>query len=176
MYKAWRWRVGGVMIEAGVVTGYVIAWAVRKAQRAAGRLDTEVDTAIEAGLDRLHKAVTAKLGTDPALAELERQADADEQAQVSPRTRTRVELALEDAAERDEDFARALTELVARLRATEEAAGRTVRQVAAGQGAVNLTGNVDLRGDHGAAVSLTMRDVTVRQTPPAPHQPDRPRD
>ena len=146
-----------------------------KAQRAAGRLDTEVDTAIEAGLDRLHKAVAAKLGTTPALAELERQADTDEQAQVSARTRTRVELALEDAAERDEDFACALTELVDRLRATEEAAGPMVGQVTAEQGAVNLTGNVDLRRDRDAVVGVTMRDVTVGQTPPAPHQPDRPR-
>ena len=50
-----------MFIEAGVAVGYVIAWAVRKARRVGGRLDSEVDEVIDAGLDRLHEVVAAKL-------------------------------------------------------------------------------------------------------------------
>ena len=65
-----------VVIEAGVVTGYVIAWAVRKAKRVGGRLDAEADRVIDASLDRLHEVVAAKLGGHPALAELVEEAEA----------------------------------------------------------------------------------------------------
>ena len=59
-----------MVVETGVIVGYVIAWAVRKARRAGGRLDTEVDAAMDAGLDRLHEVVAAKLGADPAWVDL----------------------------------------------------------------------------------------------------------
>ena len=65
-----------MVIEAGVVAGYVIAWAVRKARRAGGRLDVEADEAIDAGLDRLHEVVAAKLAGHPVLEELEEEAAA----------------------------------------------------------------------------------------------------
>ena len=48
-----------MVIEAGVVAGYVIAWAVRKARRVGGRLDSEADGVIDAGLDQLHEVVAA---------------------------------------------------------------------------------------------------------------------
>src|SRR5260221_7134951 len=53
---------GAMVIEAGVVAGYVIAWAVRKARRVGGRLDAEADGVIDAGLDRLHEVVAGELG------------------------------------------------------------------------------------------------------------------
>lgn len=65
-----------MFIEAGVAAGYVIAWAVRKARRVGGRLDSEVDEVIDAGLDRLHEVVAAKLNGYPVLAELVEEAEA----------------------------------------------------------------------------------------------------
>jgi hypothetical protein len=50
-----------VVIEAGVVAGYVIAWAVRKARRAIGQLDNEADLMIDAGLNQLHEMVADRL-------------------------------------------------------------------------------------------------------------------
>ena len=82
-----------MVIEAGVVAGYVIAWAVRKARRMGGRLEAEADEAIDAGLDRLHEVVVAKLGGHPVLEELDEEAAADA-GQVSELTRQQVELAL----------------------------------------------------------------------------------
>jgi hypothetical protein len=57
--------VGIVVIEAGVVAGYVVVWAVRKARRVAGRLNAEVDTVIDAGLDKLHDVVVIWEPTRP---------------------------------------------------------------------------------------------------------------
>jgi hypothetical protein len=67
-----RWRGGGrdlsiVVIEAGVVTAYVSAWALRKARRVGDRLDTEADGVIDAGLDKLHEIVENKLGGHPVV-------------------------------------------------------------------------------------------------------------
>jgi pheromone shutdown protein TraB len=59
-----------VVIEAGVVAGYVIAWAMRKARRAVGRLDDDADAMIDASLDRLHEVVMARLAAHPVLTEL----------------------------------------------------------------------------------------------------------
>jgi hypothetical protein len=114
-----------VVIEAGVVAGYVIAWAVRKARHAAGRLDAEMDGVVEAVLDRLHEVVAARLGADPALDDLGEEAAAG-QGQVSELTRQRVELAVTAAARKDDEFGQAVTGLVARLRAAEQAVGVSV--------------------------------------------------
>lgn len=127
-----------MVIETGLVVGYLISWAVRKARRAAGPLDAIVDDAMDAGLSALHRVVTDKLSTDPALSRLEQQAyaaahrsDGDAQAQVSERTKERVKLALDEAAEGDEEFARALASSVALVRDTERQGVRsTDRHVA----------------------------------------------
>ena len=42
-----------MLIEAGVVAGYFVAWALRKARRAAGQLDAEADALMDAALERL---------------------------------------------------------------------------------------------------------------------------
>ena len=44
-----------MVIEARVIAGCVIAWAVRNARRAGGGVETEADAAIDAGLDGLHE-------------------------------------------------------------------------------------------------------------------------
>jgi hypothetical protein len=84
-----------VVIEAGVVAGYVIAWAVRKVRRVGTRLDAEADGVIDAGLDQLHEVVAAKLSGHPVLAELVEEAQAaGDGGEVSDLTRQRVELEL----------------------------------------------------------------------------------
>jgi hypothetical protein len=101
------------MIGLELVAGYLVAWAVRKARHVSGRLDGEVDAALDVGLDRLHDVVAAKLGEDTALRALEPEAAGNNV--VAERTRTRVSLALEDAAEKDPGFASLLAETLDQL-------------------------------------------------------------
>jgi hypothetical protein len=96
-----------------LVAGYLIAWGVGKLKRAGRRLDEETDEVIDAGLDRLHDAIAAKLGTDPALVKLG--ADIAQGLEPSERTRRRVQDAVEDAVEDDPGFAAVLEELLAQL-------------------------------------------------------------
>jgi hypothetical protein len=134
-----------VVIEAGVVAGYVIAWAVRKARRAAGRMDAEADSVIDAGMDKLHEVVAAKLGTHPVLEDLTEEASTVD-GQVSELTRQQVELAVTAAARKDEAFGQAVTELVARLRVAEQAGGV---QMVAGAGSTILTGDAYAHAEGG---------------------------
>lgn len=133
-----------MVIEAGVVAGYVIAWAVRKARRAGGRLDTEVDTVIDAGLDKLHEVVAGKLGADPVLEDLAEEAAGAEQ--VTELTRQRVELAVTAAARKDGGFAQAVTDLLAQVRAAEQAGGV---QVLASPGSKVFNGDVNMQEQSG---------------------------
>ena len=158
-----------MVIEAGVIAGYVIAWMVGKARRAGERLDAEVDTAMDAGLDKLHHVVAAKLGTDPALADAQEEATT---GQVSELTRQRVELSVHAAAGKDPAFAQTVAELVGQLRAAEKAGG----QVAVGHGSANVAGNVDIHAEDGSAAAWNMGDVSLGQPPADPHRPDRFRD
>jgi hypothetical protein len=137
--------VGVVVIEAGVIAGYVIAWAVRKARRVGGRLDAEADEAIDAGLDQLHEVVAAKLGGHPVLAELDEEAAAGA-GQVSELTRQQVELALTAAARKDDAFGQAVTDLVAQVREAGQASGRSV---VAGAGSAVFTGDAHVHAEDG---------------------------
>ena len=165
-----------MVIEAGVIAGYVIAWAVQKARRVGGRLDAEADTVIDAGLDRLHEVVAVKLGGHPVLAELEEEAGGGggDGGEVSELTRQQVELALTAAAQKDEAFGQAVTELVARLREAEQAAGRPV---IAGAGSAVFAGDAHAQAEHGGfAFGQVAGDVNVdrgRVDPPRPGRPDR---
>ena len=132
-----------LVIEASVIAGYVIAWVLRKAKRAGDRLDTEADAVMDAGLDKLHEVVATKLGAHPVLDE------AQDEGQVSELTRQQVELAITAAARKDDAFGQAVTDLVAQLRAAEQAGGRSV---VAGAGARVFTGDADARArDSGIA-------------------------
>lgn len=159
-----------MVIEAGVIAGYVIAWAVRKARRVGGRLDAEADEAIDAGLDRLHEVVAAKLGGHPVLAEVEEEAVAG--GEVSELAQQQLELALTAAARKDEAFGQAVTELVARLQEAEQASGRSV---VAGAGSAVFTGDADARAEGGGiAFGQVAGDVNVnrdRVDPPGPGRP-----
>ena len=161
-----------MVIEAGVVAGYVIAWAVRKAKRAGGRLDVEADGVIDASLDRLHEVVAARLGGHPALAELVEEAEAAGGAgEVSDLTLQQVELALTAAAREDDLFGRELTELVARVREAEQAAGSAV---IAGPGSAVFTGSAEARAASGGiAFGQVAGDVHISQPPGGPSQPGR---
>jgi len=161
-----------VVIEAGVIAGYVIAWAVRKARRVAGRLDAEVDMAIDTGMDKLHEVVTAKLGGHPVLDELTEEA-AGESGQVSELTCQQVELAVTAVARRDEAFAQAVTDLLAEVRAAEQATGQ---QVIAGPGATVFTGDATATASGGGIAIGQAGAVHVQQPGlggPGPHQPGR---
>jgi hypothetical protein len=162
-----------MVIEAGVVAGYVIAWALRKARRVGGRLDTEADAAIDATLDQLHEVVAARLGGHPVLAELVD--EAEQVGQVSDLTRQQVQLALEaaalkDDARQDDTFARAVVDLVVRLRAAEQTSG----PVAAGPGSAVFTGNVHVETRDGGTGIGQAANVYIGWEPSDPPKPGRP--
>ncbi|MDH6124839.1 hypothetical protein [Kitasatospora sp. GP82] len=146
-----------------IAVGYLFAWAVRKSKRVADRADAEVDRGLDAGMDKLHDLVSHKLGQDPALHKLTEEAEAG-QAQPSDRTRQRVQLALEDAAEQDPGFAEALERAVKHLQAQTPTAGG----VSAGDGGQAVGGNVDISADHGAVAAWT---ITGNVTLGGPAQP-----
>jgi hypothetical protein len=162
--------LAGMVIEAGVVAGYVIAWAVRKVRRAAGRLDAEADAVIDTSLDRLHDVVAAKLGGHPVLEELGEEA-ATGDGQVSELTRQQIELALTAAARKDEVFGQAVTELVMRLRAAEQAVGQAV---VAGAGSAVFTGDARAEArDTGIAFGQVAGDVHLSRDSADPPGPGR---
>ncbi|GLW30029.1 chromosome partitioning protein [Actinoplanes regularis] len=160
------------VVEASLVAGMVITWAVRKARRAAGRMDETVDAAIDAGADRLHEVVLARLG-EPVREDLELEA-AGESGLVSELTRQQVELAVAAAARRDEAFAETVTDLLAQLRAAEQASGT---QVLAGSGSTVFTGAVTATA-HDEATAIGQAGVVNigdrRRGEPDPSQPGRP--
>lgn len=158
-----------MVIEAGVVTGYVIAWAVRKARRAAGRLDAEVDSVIDAGLDKLHTAVAAKLGGYSALDDLAEEA-ATEEGQISELTRQRVELELTAAARKDDVFGLAVTDLVAQLQAAEKTSGTSV---VTGAGSKVFTGDAHAHASgNGIAVGQVAGDLYMDGSAAGGQRPD----
>ena len=108
------------MVGVELAVGYLFAWAVRKARRVAGRADAEVDQALEAGMDRLHDVVVSRLGSEPALERVIQEAASD-LAEPTQRTRQRLQLALEDAAEHDTVFAEALRQAVEQVRTLPDA-------------------------------------------------------
>lgn len=124
------------MVGLELVAGYLVAWGVRKLRRVGTRLDEETDEVIDSGLDRLHKAIAAKLGDDPALEKLED--EVSQGLEPTDRTLRRVQDAVEEATEEDPAFGATIEALLAKL---EEARN----------GALSVVG-VDLRGAKGVQV------------------------
>ncbi|MFF9457719.1 hypothetical protein [Streptomyces flaveolus] len=139
-----------------VAVGFVFAWLVRKAKRVGDRADGEVDRGLDAAMERLHDLVSRRLGQDPALERAGEEA-AEGRDELSERTRRRLMDLLEDAAERDPGFGRALADLVEELQAARAAGGGVS---ATGHG-IAIAGNVDIRADNGSAAALTMGSVTI---------------
>ena len=129
---------------------------------------------IDAGLDRLHEVVEAKLGGHPVLAELVEEADeaaASGAGQVSELTCQQVELALAAAARKDDLFGQVVTDLVGRLREAERASGRVV---ASGEGSAVFTGDAHAEAkDGGIAFGQVVGGVQMYQDPPGPPRPGR---
>ncbi|MCW7941460.1 hypothetical protein AAW14_04970 [Streptomyces hygroscopicus] len=149
-----------------MAVGYAFAWLVRKAKRVAGQADEEVDRGLEAAMDRLHELISAKLGQDPALERAGEEAEAG-QMELSPRTRQRLELAVEDAAERDSAFSEALNRAVKDLQAATTPVGG-VSVTGDGQA---VGGDVDIRAEHGSVAALRMGDVSLgNPSAPGPDQ------
>lgn len=158
-----------MVIEAGVVAGYVTAWAVRKARRVGDRLDDEADEVIDASMDRLHEVVAAKLSGHPVLAEIVKEAETVGGG-VSGATRQELVLAITRAAAEDDAFGQAVTELAVRLR--EQGAGTPV---IGGSGSVMFTGDAKVRAESGGiAIGQVAGAVHVSQGPAGPTRPGRP--
>lgn len=96
-----------------ILAGMAVAWLWRKLKHSAGKLDASVDEVTDAVLTRLTAAVKAKLAGDTALRKLEQQAESETEVST---TRQRVELAVQEAAEEDEEFAARLKQLLDELR------------------------------------------------------------
>jgi len=124
------------MVGLELVAGYLVAWGVRKLTRAGKRLDEETDEVIDAGLDRLHEVIAAKLSADPALGKLE--SEVSQGLEPSDRTLRRVQDAVEEAVAEDPEFGATIEALLAKL---EEARN----------GAPSIVG-IDLRGAKGVQV------------------------
>ncbi|MEU6455387.1 hypothetical protein [Streptomyces sp. NPDC047065] len=131
-----------------VVVAHLVTRAMQRARSAGGRVNTAVDRAVDADLDRLHGAVTVKLGEDPALEQLHREAV---EGVDNPRTRKRVLLSLEEAVEQDREFARALRELT----------GQLARLSGVPQASLVQTANAS---DH-STIMQAGRDISVDRSP-----------
>jgi hypothetical protein len=129
-------------MELELLAGYAVGYLVQKFGRVFRRADEEVDLAIDAGMDRLHEVVAERLGNEPALTQLEEET---EDGRESPRTRQRVRLALEEAAERDPEFAAELEQLVGELRRPKGAQ--------AGDHGVAAGGDVRIEASHGGVAA-----------------------
>jgi hypothetical protein len=155
-----------MMIEAGVIAGYVVAWAVRKARRVAGRLDHEADAVVDVGLDRLHALVATRLVGHPVLAKLldeAEQAAVNDDGKISAKTRQQVELALATTAREDEAFGHAVTELQT-----------AATKVSPRQPSMQFTGNSRAEADRGGiAFGQVAGDVHIAREAGSPPQPGR---
>ncbi|HET6710354.1 hypothetical protein [Amycolatopsis sp.] len=148
------------MVGVEIVIGALIAWAVGKARRAGKALDGIADEVVDAGAAKVRDVVLAKLGDDSAVQKLA--VEAAETGEVSERTRTRVALAVEDAADEDEQFAAALEAALAE-------ANRSGGVVICGGTTVSGTATAH---DQGIAIGTVGHDVHFGQ-PRDPQAPDR---
>jgi hypothetical protein len=160
-----------MVIEAGVVAGYVVAWALRKVRRVGGRLDAEADAVIDASLTRLHEVVAAKLASHPALAELVEEAEATDGGEVSYLARQQLKLELTEAAREDDEFGQVVTGLVSLLRQAEQGTGSPV---ITGPGSAVFTGKAEAKAEGGGmAFGQVAGGVHVNQGPAVPSRPGR---
>ncbi|MFI9255204.1 hypothetical protein [Streptomyces sp. NPDC053069] len=145
-----------------IAAGYVFAWAVRKARLIGGRADSEVDRALEAGMDRLHNVVSGKLGQDPALRRAQEEAE-EGREELSERTRRRLADSIDEAAERDQDFAAALKAAIEEVQAVERVAGITT----ASDNGIIIGDNAEMHAEGGSVVGVRI-DGPVTINPQQP--------
>jgi hypothetical protein len=99
------------------VIGYLTSWVTRKLRRAGEHADGRLDEVVDTQVDRLCDLVLGKLGAEPAVQQLERDAA---QGVDNERTKLRLQLAVEEAADQDSAFADALRTLVDEIRARSD--------------------------------------------------------
>jgi hypothetical protein len=139
--------------------GILIGWFARRARHVGERLDEKVDEVLDHGLEKVHDLVSAKLHGEPALTTLE--GEVVENGEPTDRTKTRVQLALEEAVETDQVFADALGAAVAQVQAAERQTGvaNATDHGIANTGDLNATnGGVVIGGVTGGTVSLHRAD------------------
>jgi hypothetical protein len=152
------------VVGVDVAVGYLASWLWRKARRVGGQVDADVDEVLDASVERLHRAVLAKLGDDPAVKQLTGEASAStETEEVSPRTRQRVVLALEEAAEQDAGFGRLFEELLAEVKKADTAGPGTV---SGGANSVVAGGDVTISAPHGVAAGTLQGPAVVQNQAP----------
>jgi hypothetical protein len=139
--------VTGLELVAGAAVGYL----VRKARRIGRRADADVDLALDAGMDALHRVVSEALKGDSSLTTLEEQAQAGSD---TDRTRRRVQLAIEQAAEDDTSFADQLGELVSRLQKLETTRTDVITAI---EGGIAAGGDVIQHAETGGVIA---RDIS----------------
>ena len=157
------------MVGVDLAVGYLASWLWRKARRVGGQVDADVDEVLDASVERLHRAVLAKLGDDPAVKQLTGEASASTETEaVSPRTRQRVVLALEEAAEQDADFGRQFETLLAEVKKADKAGSVTVT---GGARSVVAGGDVTISAPHGVAAGTLQGPAVVQNQNPQNQSP-----
>jgi hypothetical protein len=147
----------GVDLLAAAAVGYL----VRKARRVGGRADEAVDEILDAGTDRVCALVTAALGDEPVLAQLDTQARGGTE---TDRTVRRAEDAIADKLETDAGFAEQLEQL---LRQLEKVPGGISLSA---PGGVAAGRDVNIRAEGGGIAAGVMGPVTVNPPEPGPNQ------
>lgn len=154
------------MVGAEVVVGYLFAWVVRKVRRVGERADGQVDAALDAGVDRLggklHELVAGRPGAQAALERLGAEARQGLEA-PSPVTAQWLGALVQDAAERDGQFAAAVDALVEQLQATQGGAGRVQAP-----GGVAVSGRMEIKAEGGSVAAGVVHGGVQMGNPPLP--------
>ncbi|WP_189714209.1 chromosome partitioning protein [Streptomyces phaeofaciens] len=144
--------------------GYLFAWAVRKLGTAA---DRQVDQALDTGIDRLHTLVSDRLGADdPALQQAAEEAR-DGQDELAVDTRQWLALTINNAAKKDEEFAKALMVAVEAVQAAARAAGGA----SAGGDGIAIGGDAEIHAAGGSVAAVRIDGPVTVGIPANPQQP-----
>ncbi|GAB7110992.1 hypothetical protein JCM4814A_93100 [Streptomyces phaeofaciens JCM 4814] len=147
-----------------IAVGYLFAWAVRKLGTAA---DRQVDQALDTGIDRLHTLVSDRLGADdPALQQAAEEAR-DGQDELAVDTRQWLALTINNAAKKDEEFAKALMVAVEAVQAAARAAGGA----SAGGDGIAIGGDAEIHAAGGSVAAVRIDGPVTVGIPANPQQP-----
>lgn len=150
-----------------IAVGFVIAWTARRAKHLSDSLGTGADEMLDQTVEALHQLVAGKLSGDPALAQL--QDETEREGEPNPRTKKRVQLALEDAVEQDPGFARLLEALTNKAEQADRLSTRCTPQSNAPSANTGLrmeAGAVSA-SNQGVAFGSVVGPVNLTQSNPA---------
>lgn len=143
------------MIGLELLAAYATGYLVRKARRVPE--DANVDQLLDAGVDALYELVAGVLGDEPSLVKLQQEGTVGIE---SERTRQRVKLAIEDAADADPEFAAELERVVADLRASDP------HVAASGDGNVVAGHDVNISATGGGVAAGVIDGSVMQGNPP----------